>query len=671
MRILVPLACGILIHPAAPFWQLPSLLILVAAIGYLWIHHISQQPNERLRWRPFLIAPLSLCALALGWGAAIIHEPAHIDTSLINGKVLTGRVVGLDYTDFSMRLKVDVLDHDLPQCKVLVSTRGCDYTMQAGDLVAWPAELIEVSNLGNPDEMDYASYLLHSEGIRYQQHLPVATVKKIGHSPTLFTRLTNLRRQLQLKIFNTSISPSSQHFIVALLLGDQSVIDKDTRQDFSAAGVAHILALSGLHIGVITLIIWWLLFPLDYMRLKKCRLLITLAAIALFAVFTGLSPSVVRSTIMIGLVFAAQFYHRRSVSFNALAVAALLILIFKPSAIYSVGFQLSFITVAAIVLFARVPQSLESKHQWVNHFTSTIITSLVAMLATIALSAHYFHTISLMSVLSNLFILPVLPVFMSLGALFLLVTVAGMHWPVLNCAIDTINDYIHWIARTVKMIPGSHWEGIYVSTFGIIIYFAIITLVAMWLYRRRYSYLIAAGVALAVLLGHSLWVDVHTPRQGLVVLSSFTSTPVLSYSNGQGLVWTPDGEDTDSSAFVRFYAGFIARHGINHLKFIDNNDTIRTSQALIKPPLAYLMGHRILAVGNSNWKNVSSPSHRLALDEIIITSRYRGDVEPLLERYRFDRMVISVAHQESRRLRHEGERLRLQVDVGYCELSPR
>ena len=165
MRILVPLACGILTHPAAPFWQLPSLLILVAAIGYLWIHHISQQPNERLRWRPFLIAPLSLCALALGWGAAIIHEPAHIDTSLINGKVLTGRVVGLDYTDFSMRLKVDVLDHDLPQCKVLVSTRGCDYTMQAGDLVAWPAELIEVSNLGNPDEMDYASYLLHSEEI--------------------------------------------------------------------------------------------------------------------------------------------------------------------------------------------------------------------------------------------------------------------------------------------------------------------------------------------------------------------------------------------------------------------------------------------------------------------------------------------------------------------------
>ena len=89
--------------------------------------------------------------------------------------------------------------------------------------------------------------------------------------------------------------------------------------------------------------------------------------------------------------------------FALLALAALCILVFSPSALYSVGFQLSFITVGAILLFARLPQRLECRHRWVNSLTSTVITSLVAMLATVALSAHYFHTISLMSMLAKKF----------------------------------------------------------------------------------------------------------------------------------------------------------------------------------------------------------------------------------------------------------------------------
>lgn len=643
LRTLVPFALGILAHQFWHTWVAPAILIIVAIAIYIFLYTLSQSPQGRLRWRSYFILPLAIVALALGWLAAVIDCPPHLSEGQREGKVLTGRVMDVKFTDFSMRLTVDILASDLPNCRVLVSTRGCDYTMQPGDLIAWPAALDEVGSMGNPGEMDYAGYLLRDQGIRYQQHLPLGQIKKIGHSPTLTTRLANIRHRLELMVFNSRLTTGAQRFVVALLLGNSDVIDKATRQEFSAAGVAHVLALSGLHVGIITLIIWWLLFPLDYLRLKRVRLIITMVAVAAFALFTGLSPSVVRATIMIGMVFASLIFFRRSVSLNALALSALLILLFTPSALYSVGFQLSFVTVAAVLLFARLPKRLESRHKWVNHLTSTALTSVIAMLATIALSAYYFHTVSLMSVLTNLLILPVLPVFMMLGTVFLMVTAAGLQWQVLNWLVDVIYRYIQGAASMVNAIPLSHVSGVYVSTVGVVAYFAVMILIVLWIYRHNYRYLLAAGGVAALLLAHSLWVDAHTPKQGLVVFNAFTSTPILYYDHGMGYVWTPDDEDTDSASFARYYAGFLSRHNIGQLQFIDNDsDALHLDGALFKPPYALLMGHRMVAVGSGKWKHMTSSSP-LTVEEVIVTKRFHGSVKKLRELYHFDRLILSGA----------------------------
>ena len=660
LRILVPLVLGILVHRLWHCWWAPLLLIIVSIGGYLFLHYLSRSPQGRLRWRSWFILPIALAALALGWLCAVIHCPPQLSENQRVGMILTGRVVDLEYTDFSMRLTVDVLERELPECKVLISTRGCDYTMQAGDLVAWQAALDEIGNLGNPGEMDYAAYLLDSKGIRYQQHLPLGQVKRIGNSSTLITRMANLRRDLRLMVFNSRLSADAGRFVAALLLGDSSFIDKETRQEFSAAGVAHVLALSGLHVGFLALIIWWLLFPLDYLRQKKLRLVITIIAIALFTVFTGLSPSVVRATVMIGMVFASLIFYRRSLSLNALALAALLILVFSPSSLFSVGFQLSFITVGAVLMFARLPESLTSQFKWVNYLTSTAITSLVAMLATVALCAHYFHTVSLMSVLANLLILPVLPLFMVLGALFLLVTAAGMNWPILDYLLNGIYRYIHWAASAVSNLPLSHIGGVYVSTFGVIAYFVMMALLILWLYRRHFRYLLLAGCTLAIMLAHSLWIDFNTPKQGFVIFNSFSSTPILYFDENKGYVWSPDEEETDSASFARYYAGFLARHNINELQFITGNDTLRLGNAFINPPITHLMGQRMLAVGRGSLKHATT-NHRLELEEIIVTKYYHGSATKLQELYQFDRLILSGALYEKEQLLHECDSLGLNV----------
>ena len=642
LRILLPFIVGILLHRLWHNWWAPLTLAAAAVAVYVLMVIVARSPGQRLQMRSRFIIPLAILALSLGWLSAMLYCPPRLDEAQRSGRALTGRIINLNYTDFSTRLTVDVLDEKLPPCKVLLSTQGCDYTLQTGDLVKWDAALEAVRNNGNPAEMDYAGYLLNSQGIRYEQHLALKQLLKVGHSPTLITRMASSRRGLQQQVFNSRLSAGAQHFVVALLLGNSHLIDPATRQEFSAAGVAHVLALSGLHVGFIALIIWWLLFPLDYLGLKKFRLVLTLVAIVLFAVFTGMSPSVVRATVMIGFVFASFIFHRRAMSLNALAMAALVILVFTPSALYSVGFQLSFITVLAVLLIARLPKGLESKHRWVNGITATAITSLVAMLATLALSAHYFHTVSLISVLSNLLILPVMPVFMVLGALFLLVTAAGLHWPALDWAIDGIYKYIHWAAHGVNVIPMSHVSGVEVSTEGVIIYFIALVLSALWLYRRKHHYLLWSALALAVLWGHSTYLDHKTPKCGLVVFNDFTSTPILYFDQGKGFVWTPDDEETDSATFSRYYAGFLARHSIHELQFITGDSTVRHDGILFKPPYAHLMGRRLLAVSAGKWKHMSA-SQRIELDEIIVTKRFHGTVDKLRELYQFDTLIISGA----------------------------
>lgn len=663
LRVLVPFVAGILMHRLAHNWWLPAAAMVVSVVLYAGLAMRSRTAQERLRWRPYFIIPLAMAALSLGWLCAIIHCPPRLAPEQRSGHMLAGRVTEVEFTDYSTRLTVDVLDNTLPPgLKVLVSTRGCDYTLRAGDVVAWPCRLEEITAMGNPDEMDYAAYLLHQHGVRYQQHLPIEQVRRVGQSPTLATRLANIRRDLSLLVFNSRLSPGAQRFVVALLLGNSRFIDKTERQEFSAAGVAHVLALSGLHVGLIALMLWWLLFPLDYVGGKKLRLTLTLVAIALFAVFTGLSPSVLRATVMTGFAFLSMVLYRRSVAFNALAAAALLILLFSPSALYSVGFQLSFVTVAAVLLFARLPRSLESRHALINLFTSTALTSVVALLATVALTAHYFHTVSLLAVVANLLVLPVLPLFMVLGAVFLMVIAGGLQWPLLERGLDALYRYIHWSAGAVNAIPLSHVSGVYVSTTGVVLYFAVMGLLGLWIYRRNYRYLLAAGAALAILLTHSLWIDAHTPRRGLVVFNAYTSTPILFHESGKAWLWIPDDDGgSDLDELSRYYAGYLSRHGIEDIEMVADS-TVAADGAVFAPPLARVMEKRLLAVGSGRWKSLTS-RQRLRIDDIIVTKRFHGTAAKLQELYDFKRMIISGAMHESvlKPLLHECDSLHIAV----------
>ena len=662
LRVLAPYVAGILLHEVCPRWWPPLALIALAVIGGWVLGRVSSTtPSRRLRMRPYLALPLLVVALALGWLAAVIHHPPVLDAELRHSGNRVGQILDLDHTDFSTRLTVRLLDvpsATMP-CRVLVTTRGCDYTLSPGDVITWPADLEPIRSRGNPGEMDYVSYMLHDQGIRYCQHLPGRDVQVLGRSPSLSTRMAALRRGLASNVYATSLSAEAQRLVVTLLLGQRGAIDPETRQQFSTAGVAHVLALSGLHVGLVALMLWWLLFPLDYIGLRRLRLVITLAAVGLFACFTGLSPSVVRSTVMTGTVLVAMALYRRSDPFNALLLAALAILVWSPSAIFGVGFQLSFVTVGSLLLVNRLPvAAIRTPYRWANYLISLVVASLTALLATLALTAHYFHTVSTLSVVTNVLVLPAMPLLMVLGALTVLTAAAGLQWSLLQGALDGLSGYVSRAIGWVNAIPHAYAGGVYVSTTAVVLYFVVLALVIGWFYSRRRRCLIGAAVALAMLAGHSLWVDAHTRRQGLVIFNSPTATPLLYYHNGEAMVWVPDeaSRAVDSAAFVRSYSGFLARHGIRRLRFVDNaadgTATLRLGGARFEPPRVYVPGRRLVVASSRSPKTAPGDTVRVEnVDDLIVTRTCHGRVAAWGQRYRFGRVILSGAlHDASKQI---------------------
>ncbi|MBR5117973.1 MAG: ComEC/Rec2 family competence protein [Muribaculaceae bacterium] len=657
LRLLIPLVIGVLLYRFFSHFWLPITLVVAAIVVALAFVFLKKSPSAALKLRCFHIIPLSFFMITVGWFAAYIAVPPELNLKDVNGNAVLARVEAIDFHEKSMEMQVKLLnlgDSNLSQnanlakdksqlngSHIILSTKGCDYELEPGDLIAFTLNLSPVKNLGNPDEMDYASYLQH-KGIRYRQHTKLESVVKVGSSPTLITRAVKLRNKLEHKILNSSLAPETQSMLIAVLLGNDDFISRETREHFSVVGVAHVLALSGLHIAIITMLIWFLLFPLDYLRAKKLRLVLTLLLLIGYDILTGMSPSVVRATVMIAFVFMSMLFYRKSTPLNSVAAAALVILVFSPSSLYSVGFQLSFITVTALIIFYQNFDIKYPSNRLLKYLYSLFLTSLVAMLSSLILTAYYFNTISVMSVLANIIILPIFPVFMTVGAVVLLLLTMGGSVGWLNGSLDWMTKFFNGSVNWFSTCGFGHSD-VYVTWVAVVVYYAILMMVVMWLYRRDIKWLLAAGVLLIIGLAHSLVVDATTPKQGMVIFNSYNSTPVLYYNHGKALLWVPDVEnDFDIDAFRRYHKAFFAHYRIDSVDVVNHQKEKSIECGIVKHPFAQLSGKSIVAVGKGHWKNYEpSDSSEVKFDILLVTKQFHSTITKATELYDVKTIILS------------------------------
>lgn len=278
------------------------------------------------------------------------------------------------------------------------------------------------STISHPDSIgsfDYGTYL-RRQGIVGQAFVRANDWQITGHTGggvLMFAR--RLQYRLSQRYHELGISNPEAGTLSALTLGYREDLDPDIKRSFRQSGASHILAVSGLHTGIIYTVVWALLTGFGYWKPlyeeRKRRIvngIIVICIMSCYALLTGLSPSVCRSVLMLTLIEVAYMSYRNPISLNGIAAAAFLILAFRPNDLFSVSFQLSFAAIVSIRLFypyfkRLLPIPIK---KWYGNILvdirDTIAVSLAVQIGTLPLTLYYFHQTCNYFILTNIVVIP-------------------------------------------------------------------------------------------------------------------------------------------------------------------------------------------------------------------------------------------------------------------------
>lgn len=324
--------------------------------------------------------------------------------------------------------------------------------------------LLQVPDSLGEKGFNYKRYL-ERKGVFFQCF--VDHYQLVGQSnPSLPSRWRN---RLDLVVDRSDLTEENRGIVKAMFLGDKRAPLDLTKDDFRKAGVSHLLCVSGLHVGIVAALVAFLLIPLGRgRRASLVRAAIELAVVWLFVLMTGASPSTLRAGVMFSFIIAARAYTMHTPGLNALAASALVLMIYRPSLVMDVGFQLSYSAVAGIMIFSpplcrfSLPIKRNTVRSSGNHKLAKLSTSLLkrlwqytavclsAQLFTMPLVLYYFGYISPWFLIANLLIVPFAGLL--LGSMMLLVAVSGWPWAwslmqiIVNWELSVVCAITHWVA---------------------------------------------------------------------------------------------------------------------------------------------------------------------------------------------------------------------------------
>ena len=280
----------------------------------------------------------------------------------------------------------------------------------------------------NPNQFDYSKYLENKQIYAQLYAEPSEIQVSSAIQKDIWYYTAALRTKIIRNLEKSHFQNKELNVAVALIMGQQQDIDPQITQDYQYAGAVHILSVSGLHIGFILFFVTFLLKPFpNTKRGSFIKLIITLISLFLFGALAGLAPSVVRSVTMFSFVAIGQYLRRSTNIYHTLLVSILLILLFQPSFLFDVGFQLSYVALFFILWLQPLFVNFwKPKHKIAKYFWDILTVSFAAQIGTLPLSIYYFHQFPGLFFITNLIIIPLLGIIMSIGVFVMFA--AAFNW---------------------------------------------------------------------------------------------------------------------------------------------------------------------------------------------------------------------------------------------------
>ena len=303
-----------------------------------------------------------------------------------------------------------------------------------------------------------------------QRHLSVSdesvSMSRLDKSKAYFL---NQRGILLDRLADSGVGGDAYAVVAAMALGDKSALTHEIRDTYSVSGASHVLALSGLHLGIIYGLLWLLL---PHRRWPAVSQTVILIAIWLYVLLVGMPVSVVRSAVMLTVYGILSIAHRNKMSVNALAFTAIVMLLWNPEWLFDIGFQLSFMAVLAILLFVPVFEDMFSaqylqEHRWIRRVWGLTAVSVSAQIGVAPLIAYYFGRLSTYFLLTNFIVLPAAYLILGFSLIVLL-------FPSLAYILLYIVDTLNAVLLRITAIPGSSIDGFHPNVLQVVLTYVII-----------------------------------------------------------------------------------------------------------------------------------------------------------------------------------------------------
>lgn len=353
----------------------------------------------------------------------------------------------------------------------------------------------------NPYEFNYKNYLKNQQ-IHHQIYLDATQFLNLSKSNKSLKGLAaEVRESINIALKKNGFKDDELAVINALLLGQRQDISGELMQSYVGAGAIHILAVSGLHVGIILLILTFLFKPLHYFKNGKIMASVSIVILLwMFAILAGLSASVVRAVTMFSAIAFGMYSNRNTNVYNTLVISMFFLLLINPFYLFEVGFQLSYLAVFAIVWIQPKIYGLWQPKFWIaDKFWQLFAVSIAAQIGVLPLSLYYFHQFPGLFFISNLVIIPFLGIILILGVLIMLLAVVELLPQLLSDSyifvMHQMNNFISWISNQEFFII----QNITFSFAMLLTFYSVIFFVLKWTEKKNFQRLVFVLVSIMVL----------------------------------------------------------------------------------------------------------------------------------------------------------------------------
>lgn len=501
-------------------------------------------------------------------------------------------------------------------------------TLSVGDQLLTRAKITSPRPPQNPHQFNFKAYL-QKQGIYGQLHLkPGQWVSLNRSSWTFFERAANFRENLIKKLQRQGFGKQQFGVIQALLLGQRNDISEETYTNYRNAGAVHILAVSGLHVGILLLLLQFLLRPLELLpKGRAIKLIIIVLLLWGYAFVAGLSPSIVRAVTMFSFLAYALHLNRPTNTFNILALSLFFILLIRPLFLFQVGFQMSYAAVFAIVWTYPKLQGFWLPKPWlVRKIWQLFSVSIAAQLGVLPLSLFYFHQFPGLFFISNLIIVPFLGIILGAGIVVLVLTYFDLLPIVIvnlyNSTIQGMNEVIGWVAQQEVFL----FKDIPFDTIQLLIAYAIILALVLGLSKVNYRNIAFLLSSIAVFSGYLVLSQWHFSTKEALILAHQTKNTILLHRQGNTLKVMTRKPDSNLTLVKNYSLG-------------ERIETVKYSTLLNR----YRMGDKTLFIIDSLGIYPSSP----AVDVVLLSHSPRIHLNRLIDSLKPQLILVDGSNYKS------------------------